>query len=59
MIRRGKEQWLALFEDHRRSGQSAAAFCKDNSLCAKYFSLRQRQLNVTKPKAIKTPFIKA
>lgn len=44
MIRRTKEQWLALFKQHTESGLSAAEFCKQHNLCAKYFSLRKNNL---------------
>jgi hypothetical protein len=44
MIRRSKEQWLALFQQHTDSGLSAAEFCKQHNLCDKYFSLRKNKL---------------
>jgi len=45
MKRRTTEQWQALFAEHERSGQSAAAFCRERGLCPKYFSLRRKQLS--------------
>jgi len=51
MTKRTAEQWQTLFQAQQRSGLSAAAFCKANSLCPKYFSLRRRQLNVATVKS--------
>lgn len=44
MARRSKQEWFALFEAHEKSGISAAEFCREHQLCAKYFSLRKQQL---------------
>ena len=44
MIRRTQSQWRALFEAQTSSGLSAAVFCRQQSLCPKYFSIRKRQL---------------
>jgi hypothetical protein len=44
MIRRSKEQWLVLFQQHADSGLTAAAFCKQHDLDQAYFSLRRTQL---------------
>ena len=44
MKRRSQAQWRALFEQQQSSGQTAAAFCRGQGLCPKYFSLRRRQL---------------
>lgn len=41
---RSKEQWQQLFAEHAASGLSAQQFCLDKKLCAKYFSLRKKQL---------------
>jgi hypothetical protein len=38
------EQWQALFGAQQASGLSQKQFCKEHKLCAKYFSLRRRQL---------------
>ena len=43
-MRRSKEEWRRLFAEHESSGLTAAAFCREHSLCPKYFSLRKRQL---------------
>ena len=47
MIKRTTQQWLSLFEAHTQSGLSAAAFCRQQSLCPKYFALRKKQLLVS------------
>ena len=44
MIRRSKEQWLSLFQQHANSGLTAAAFYKQHDLDQAYFSLRRTQL---------------
>lgn len=44
MQRRDRAQWKALFVEQEASGLSAQQFCRDKKLCAKYFSLRKRQL---------------
>ena len=44
MIRRTQGQWQALFEQQQDSGLNAAAFCRAQGICPRYFSLRRRQL---------------
>ena len=44
MKRRSQAQWRALFQAQQISGRSAAAFCREQRICPKYFSLRRRQL---------------
>ena len=44
MLKRTAEEWQQLFNAHQHSGQSAAAFCREHGLCAKYFSKRRQQL---------------
>ena len=44
MSKRSKEQWFALFDQHAKSGQSIAQFCKQQGICAKHFSYRKKQL---------------
>lgn len=44
MNKRSTADWRSLFEQHSNSGLSAAAFCREQGLCAKYFSLRRKQL---------------
>ncbi len=49
MTKRSKQQWFELFEAHEQSGLSAADFCRQHQLCAKYFSLRKQQLGWGNP----------
>lgn len=49
MAKRSQQQWFELFKTHEQSGVSAAEFCRQHQLCAKYFSLRKRQLGWEKP----------
>ncbi len=44
MVRRTEDQWRELVEQHTNSGQTATAFCADNGINAKYFSLRKQKL---------------
>ena len=44
MKRRSQAQWRALFQQQQNSGLNAAAFCRSQGICPKYFSLRRRQL---------------
>ena len=44
MTKRSPSQWQALFSAHQQSGLSQAAFCKQQGLSTKYFSLRRKQL---------------
>ena len=44
MAKRSKSEWRTLFEEHDASGLSAAEFCRQHGVDAKYFSLRKRQL---------------
>jgi len=43
-MKRSELEWKRLFTDQLQSGLSAAAYCREHKLCAKYFSLRRRQL---------------
>ena len=52
MTKRIPEEWLVLFNEHKQSGQSAAAFCRERGLCSKHFSKRRKQL--LKPGSDKT-----
>ncbi|WP_444996829.1 IS66 family insertion sequence element accessory protein TnpA [Aliikangiella sp. IMCC44359] len=45
MNKRSEQEWLSLFKQHDESGLTAAAFCRENRLCAKYFSKRKLDLN--------------
>jgi hypothetical protein len=56
MAYRNQEDWRLLIEEQQSSGLSAAAFCRDKNISAKYFSLRKQKLNhsaVTPPTFIK------
>ena len=44
MKKRSQAEWQRLFDAHASSGLSAAAFCREQGLCPKYFSLRRKQL---------------
>ena len=44
MARRSKAQWRALIETQQDSGLTAAEFCRQQAIDAKYFCLRKRQL---------------
>lgn len=43
-MKRSKSEWLRLIEEFEQSGLSAAAFCRERGVNAKYFSLRKKQL---------------
>lgn len=45
MVKRSQAQWFELFARHEKSGLNSATFCRNEGLCAKYFSLRKKQLN--------------
>ena len=45
MIRRTKSEWEALIQAHAECGMTAATFCREQGVNAKYFSLRRRQLS--------------
>ncbi len=40
-MRRTRTQWQQLFEEHKQSGMSIAAFCESRGLPPKYFSRRR------------------
>ena len=44
MRQRTKTEWLELIEAQAESGQTAAAFCRDHGVDAKYFSTRRKTL---------------
>ncbi len=44
MARRNRQQWQELIEAQLCSGQSAAAFCRQQGVSATYFSSKKRQL---------------
>ena len=59
MIRRTKQDWLLLFEQHQQSGLSASAFCRNNNLCPKYFSKRKSDLSKSAKREKSSRFIRA
>ena len=61
MAKRTEEQWRALFQQHDESGLTAAAFCRNNKLCPKYFSLRRKHLSgdETEVSSSPLPFVPA
>ena len=44
MAKRTKSEWLALIEAQAKSGQTAAAFCRERGLNPKYFSTQRQRL---------------
>jgi hypothetical protein len=44
MARYTRDQWLAFFSEHKASDLTAAEFCRQRNLNAKYFSCRKKQL---------------
>ncbi|WP_290581022.1 IS66 family insertion sequence element accessory protein TnpA [Ketobacter sp.] len=56
MKKRTQEQWLELIQQQQASGQTQAQFCREHSVCPRYFSLRKKQL--TGPEK-SSPFIQA
>ncbi len=44
MKRRTEAQWCELFAEHKSSGLTAAAFCRERGLCSSHFSTRRKQL---------------
>ena len=45
MTRRTKLEWEALIRAQAESGMTAAVFCREQGINARYFSLRRRQLS--------------
>jgi hypothetical protein len=44
MVKRSREEWAGLFEEHAGSGLTEKAFCEKRGLCPKHFNLRKKQL---------------
>jgi len=57
MKRRTEAQWQKLFEEHKDSGLTAVAFCKERGLCSSYFSVRRRQWLKKAPQDLMSSFI--
>ena len=47
-MRRSKQEWLELFKKHQISGLSATAFCRNEDISYRYFSLKKKKLGVVK-----------
>ena len=45
MAKRSKEEWQELIAEQAQSGLSAATFCRERGVNAKYFCLRRKQLS--------------
>ena len=56
MIRRTRNEWLALIEEHQHSNLTATEFCKSKGIDPKYFSLKKAKLQSSK---LSSPFIEA
>ena len=52
MRRRTKSDWEALIQAQAESGMTAATFCREQGINAKYFSLRRRQLSAASEKQV-------
>jgi hypothetical protein len=53
MSRRSLADWKVIVEQQASSGLTAAQFCRENSLNAKYYSFYKCKFNKTKPAFIK------
>lgn len=58
MVHRSAKEWRALFGAQARSGLTAAAFCREQGLCPKYFSLRKKELGSGAVVAEVSPFVR-
>ena len=58
MTYRKKQDWIALFEQHHKSGLSAAEFCRRQGVCDRYFSKRKRELDWSPVLKKSAPFVK-
>jgi len=57
MNRRTKSDWQALFTEHKKSGLTAVAFCKERNLNPKYFCLRRKQLRTEAENKASSAFV--
>jgi len=46
-MRRSKQEWLGLFKKHAQSGLTATAFCRNENISQRYFSLKKKKLLIT------------
>jgi len=58
MVRRSREQWLALFQEFEQSKLIASEFCRERELCPRYFSKRKKDLGWQSSATIKPKMIK-
>ena len=56
MNRRTKSDWQDLFNEHKQSGLTAVAFCKERNLNPKYFCLRRKQLQTNNENTVASAF---
>lgn len=56
MIRRTRNEWILLIEEHKNSNLTATEFCKIKGIDPKYFSLKKAKLLSLEPAS---PFIEA
>lgn len=56
MTHRTRQEWLALFEQHKQSGLTIKAFCQERELNPAYFSKRRGELLTSEHEA-HSPFI--
>ena len=46
-MRRSKQEWLEIFKKHAQSGLTATAFCSNENISQRYFSLKKKKLLIT------------
>ena len=46
-MRRSKQEWLELFKKHAQSGLTATAFCRNENISQRYFSLKKKKLLIS------------
>jgi len=57
MVRRSREEWRGLFEEHAGSGMTEKAFCEKRGLCPKHFNVRKKQLGWARKGAVASAFV--
>jgi hypothetical protein len=56
--RKARRKWQRLISEEARSGQSAAAFCREHALCRSHFYWWKRRLRAAGPDGPRPPFTK-
>ena len=56
--RKARRKWQRLISEQGRSGQSAAAFCRERALCRSHFYGWKRRLRAARPARLRPPFTK-